>query len=62
MQEERVSGESILTDSPDIKRVEQALADEKNKAVHLYKPGMEVTLASGRKYRVGPNGNWIRIA
>lgn len=59
MQEYRPEDEDDrLTDNPTLSQVAAALEDEGTRAVMLHKPGEVVTLRSGSRYKVQPDGSW----
>ncbi len=63
MQEYRPEDEDDrLTDHPTLSQVADALADEKTRAVMLHKPEQIVTLRSGKKYKVQPDGSWQALS
>ena len=61
MQEHRYDGTDVITPNADIKKLEEALEKELNKAVTMHKPGSIITHMDGAQYVVQKNGSVRKI-
>ena len=61
MQEHRYDGTDELTPNANMKDVERALADTKNKSVTLHKTGSIITRSDGSQYEVWTDGSLRKI-
>ena len=61
MQESTYSGEDILTNDAKAEDLFKALQKTENKFVALHKPGSDIELSDGTKYKVDKNGAWRKV-
>lgn len=56
MQEHRYNGQDVLTPNVDVRQIERALNDPRNRAVTLHKAGSVIMLPDGSRYEVRKGG------
>lgn len=61
VQEKQWDGKDILTNDPKLEDFLKGMNKVENKFVALHKPGSDVKLSDGTKYRVNKNGAWKKI-
>ena len=61
MQENKWDGKDVLTNDPKVFDYLKAVECPENRFVALHKPGSDVTLSDGTKYKVNKNGSWIKV-
>lgn len=60
MQESRYDGSEVLTGRPTPEQIERAIADPRNRAVAIHKPGSSVKFGED-EYIVQFDGTWKRV-